>query len=104
PLCNSEEKARLIEAATANHHVRLNESQRGALEAILTSQDRIIGLQGYAGTGKTTTLAVLKTAAEGSGYEVRGYAPTTKAAKQLNESGIEAVTLQKFLRSRNYAE
>lgn len=102
PLCHSEEKARLIGAATANHHVRLNESQRVAIETILTSQDRIIGLQGYAGTGKTTTLAVLKTAAEGSGYEVRGYAPTTKAAKQLSESSIETVTLQKFLRSRSH--
>ncbi len=57
---------------------------------ILTSHDRIIGLQGGAGTGKTTTLSALKQAVEQSGYEIRGYAPATKAAKQFSESGIEA--------------
>ena len=45
-------------------------------------------------------LSVLREAAEKEGYQVRGFAPTTRAAKQLGESGIETETLQKFLRRR----
>ena len=76
---------------------RLNANQRSAIETILSSDDQIIGLQGGAGTGKTTALSVLREAAEKEGYEVRGFAPTTRAAKQLGESGIQTETLQKFL-------
>ena len=76
---------------------RLNANQRSAIATILSSDDQIVGLQGGAGTGKTTALAVLREAAEKEGYEVRGFAPTTRAAKQLGESGIKTETLQKFL-------
>ena len=31
------------------------------------------------------------------GYEVQGFAPTSRAARQLREAGIEAGTLQGFL-------
>src|SRR6185312_10160212 len=55
------------------------------------------GIQGYAGVGKTTVLGVLRSAVEGQGYEVQGFAPTSRAAKQLHEAGIEATTLQGFL-------
>jgi ATP-dependent exoDNAse (exonuclease V) alpha subunit len=76
---------------------RLNANQRSAIETILSSDDQIVGLQGGAGTGKTTALSVLRAAAEKEGYQVRGFAPTTRAAKQLGESGIKTETLQKFL-------
>lgn len=102
PIVGDGQAAQLLEASTAGQRVRLNESQRAAVETILTSRDRIIGLQGGAGTGKTTTLGALKAAVEESGYEIKGFAPTTKAAKQLGESGIETQTLQKFLRRRRY--
>src|SRR5205807_10294106 len=48
----------------------------------------------------TTALSVLKQVAESEGYEVRGFAPTTRAAQQLSESSIQTETLQKFLRRR----
>ena len=76
---------------------RLNVNQRSAIEVILSSDDQIVGLQGGAGTGKTTALSVLRAVAEKEGYQVRGFAPTTRAAKQLGESGIQTETLQKFL-------
>jgi len=76
---------------------RLNINQRSAIETILSSHDQIVGLQGSAGTGKTTALSVLRAAAEKEGYQVRGFAPTTRAARQLGESAIETETLQKFL-------
>src|SRR5208283_538525 len=55
------------------------------------------GIQGFAGSGKTTTLTAIRSAAERQGYQVEGFAPTSRAARQLNEAGIEARTLQGFL-------
>ena len=75
----------------------LNPTQRKAIEQILTSRDQIQGLQGSAGSGKTTTLAVIRHGAEQNGYAVEGFAPTSRAAHQLREAGINADTLQGFL-------
>jgi ATP-dependent exoDNAse (exonuclease V) alpha subunit len=50
-----------------------------------------------AGRGKTTTLSVIRTAAESQGYTVEGLAPTSRAARQLGEAGAETGTLQGFL-------
>ena len=63
---------------------------------VLTSKDRIHGLQGLAGTGKTTTLESIREGAERD-YKVEGFAPTLRAAGQLREARIEANTLQSFL-------
>ncbi|HKR15659.1 MAG TPA: MobF family relaxase [Pyrinomonadaceae bacterium] len=90
----------VVANAVESKQLRLNANQQSAVAAILSSEDRIVGLQGGAGTGKTTTLSVLREAAEMEGYQVRGFAPTTRAAQQLAESGIETETLQKFLRRR----
>jgi ATP-dependent exoDNAse (exonuclease V) alpha subunit len=92
-----------IDAVAEHRQLRLNENQRTALEQILTCRDQIFGLQGGAGTGKTTVLSVLREVAEKEGFEVRGFAPTTRATKQLAESGIKSETLQKFLTRREGA-
>ena len=81
----------------------LNEAQRSAIREVLTSRDRVHGFEGLAGTGKTTTLAAIREGAEQGGYKVEGFAPTSKAAGQLREAGIEANTLQSFL-ARKQAE
>jgi conjugative relaxase-like TrwC/TraI family protein len=83
--------------AVADQYVHLNSAQKSVVEDVLSSPDRIQGIQGFAGAGKTTTLAVIRSAAETQGYEVEGLAPTSRAARQLNEAGIEAGTLQGFL-------
>jgi len=75
----------------------LSGSQRMVVEEILTSRDQVIGLQGTAGTGKTTSLAAIRAAAEQHRYHVEGLAPTSRAAQQLEEAGIEAHTLQHHL-------
>ena len=76
---------------------QLNDGQRRAIEDILTSRDRVQGLQGLAGSGKTTTLSAIREGAERSGYAVEGFAPTSRAANQLREAGVSADTLQGFL-------
>lgn len=96
----SNDTRQMVDAIAGRQQLKLNDNQRTAVEQILTSPDQIIGLQGGAGTGKTTTLSVLREAAEKEGYEVRGFAPTTRATKQLAESGIQSETLQKFIRRR----
>jgi conjugative relaxase-like TrwC/TraI family protein len=75
----------------------LNDSQRRVIEETLNSTDRIHGLQGRAGSGKTTVLASIREGAEKSGYTVEGFAPTSRASAQLREAGIDAKTLQSFL-------
>lgn len=54
-------------------------------------------ISGGTGSGKTTTLAAIREAAERQGYAVEGFAPTSKAASQLRDAGISADTLQGFL-------
>ena len=83
--------------AVADQHARLNQSQKRVVEDVLSSPDRIQGLQGFAGSGKTASLSVIRNAAETEGYTVRGFAPTSRAARQLNDAGVESETLQKFL-------
>jgi len=83
--------------SVADHHQHLNRTQRSVVEDVLSSSDHIQGIQGFAGSGKTTTLAAIRGAAERQGYQVKGFAPTSRAARQLNEAGIEAGTLQGFL-------
>jgi ATP-dependent exoDNAse (exonuclease V) alpha subunit len=78
-------------------HPELNASQRRAAEDILISREKIVGLDGIAGSGKTTTLSVIREAAVAEGYSVEGFAPTSRAAHKLGEAGMETSTLQKHL-------
>jgi conjugative relaxase-like TrwC/TraI family protein len=84
-------------AAHARTREFLNPSQQKVIEEVLASQDRIHGLQGLAGSGKTTTLEAIREGAERNGYVVEGFAPTSRAAAQLRDAGIQADTLQGFL-------
>jgi conjugative relaxase-like TrwC/TraI family protein len=88
----------------AEQHPHLNRAQQSVVEDVLSCHDRVQGIQGIAGAGKTTALSVVRSAAETQGYSVEGFAPTSRAARQLGEAGIEAGTLQGFLaRSQNPA-
>ena len=84
-----------------NHHPHLSQSQRVAVEQILASRDQVMALEGVAGAGKTTSLAVVREAAEREGYKVEGFAPTSRAAQKLAEAGIESSTLQRHLAQGN---
>ena len=72
--------------------------QKDAVKLILSSEDRTVGVQGYAGSGKTTMLRRARTLLEKKGYEVRSLAPSASAARTLEgEAGIGSETLQRFL-------
>ena len=94
-------EASLVTARTAEaigrQHPELNAAQRQAVEQIFASRETIVGLDGVAGAGKTTTLAVIRKGAEAQSIRIEGFAPTSRAAQKLAEAGIETATLQAHL-------
>jgi len=85
---------------TLDRHPELNRSQQEAAREVFASREKIVGIDGVAGAGKTTTLAVIREGAEAEGYRVEGFAPTSRAAQKLGEAGIETSTLQMHLARR----
>ena len=80
------------------HNGRLTVGQKEAVKTILSSKDRVVGVQGYAGTGKTTMLDRARALAGKTGYRMIGVAPSASAARTLAaQAGIETETLQRFL-------
>lgn len=101
-LCSREQAASAISNAEEKANelgYEWNADQRKATEGILLSENRIVGVQGLAGTAKTNS--VLSTVAEKArlmGYEVRGLTPTNSAAQSLSEgANIPSSTIQSFL-------
>jgi conjugative relaxase-like TrwC/TraI family protein len=90
----------LVDAVTAKRTAKLRGLNEGQAEAValLASSSRFVGVQGYAGTGKTTMLKVVNELARSNGFEIRGFAPTASAAKSIEtEAGIKSQTLDSFL-------
>ena len=76
----------------------LTPGQKDAVKLVLSAKDRVVGVQGYAGTGKTTMLDRARRLAERKGWRMAGLAPSASAAQTLaSEAGIATETLQKFL-------
>ncbi|WP_049641144.1 MobF family relaxase [Candidatus Rhodobacter oscarellae] len=90
PLANALEVTAQLDATS------LTDGQRNAVRTILLSEDRIVGVQGFAGTGKTRMLKeVVRLAGDRS---VIGLAPSSAAARVLAlEAGIGTTTLQWML-------
>jgi conjugative relaxase-like TrwC/TraI family protein len=86
-----------LRIAIEDRHTELSPAQLRVVDDIFVSREKIVGLDGIAGTGKTTTLAVIREGAEAGGYKVEGFAPTSRAAQKLAEAGIETSTLQRHL-------
>ncbi len=76
----------------------LTAGQKDAVKLILSAKDRVVSVQGYAGTGKTAMLNRARTLAEKKGWRMTGLAPSASAAQTLaSEAGIPTETLQMFL-------
>ncbi len=75
---------------------RLTRGQKEAVRTVLLSDDRVIGVQGHAGSGKTTMLREVKALLGGT--RIQGLAPSASAARVLQrEAGVASRTLQYFL-------
>lgn len=77
----------------------LSEDQQRAIYHVLRTSDRITGLKGLAGTGKTTALRELVAACTEAKLEPLFCAPTAAATDVLRKEGFEAKTLQSLLLS-----
>jgi len=76
----------------------LTDEQRNAARMILTGADRYQGVQGLAGTGKTTLLSFVREAAEAQGWRVVGHSSgAEQAATMQRESGIDSSTTAAWL-------
>ena len=84
-----------------DRHLRkgpLTAGQKAAVKLVLSDKDRVVGVQGYAGTGKTTMLKRTRVLAEKKGWRMMGLAPSASAVQTLAaESGMQSETLQRFL-------
>ena len=76
----------------------LGDDQLRVARHVLESPDRLVAVEGKAGTGKSTTLAHVRERAEAAGFQVRGFAPTTTAAGVLREGGIDSTTVAALLK------
>ena len=75
---------------------RLTRGQREAVRTVLLSDELIVGVQGHAGSGKTTMLREVKELL--GERRIHGLAPSAAAARVLgSEAGIASTTLQWFL-------
>lgn len=102
----SESDAQKLLSATT-----LNNGQKAAATLILTTEDQIVGVQGYAGVGKSHMLketvdgikAATIAAAQERGFKIIGLAPYSSQNKALAELGMESQTLASFLlRKQDY--
>ncbi len=61
----------------------LTASQKEAMMVLLTTQDRYVAVQGYAGVAKTSMLAHARGLIEAKGYHLRGVTVASSAAHEL---------------------
>jgi len=89
--------------ATEGHDLDhpLTAGQSRACDLILSARDRIIGIQGSAGVGKTTSLKSVATSIKQAGYELIGLAPSSAAVAELEKTCIfdRTMTTQQFDRT-----
>lgn len=86
-----------VRAGLEESLAQLSPSYRSAVERLLAMRDRMGGMDGVAGAGKTASVEIVRRGAELSGYETLGLAATARAAKKLKECGLETMTLQKLI-------
>ena len=89
-------EGRSIESALSQRlrFTSLSEGQKDAITVSLTGRSQFVGVQGYAGTGKTFMLTEAVNQAEKHGFTVEGLAPSNQATRLLKEAIPTAETLQ----------
>lgn len=78
----------------------LQPGQLAAAASILSTTNRVVGVQGLAGTGKSYMLSTVKEELEGQQFKTFAIAAYDKQVQELLSLGIEAQTVESFIRSR----
>lgn len=98
PICSRQEVTNFIKVKEQEMGFSLSPSQKKAITGFLTTSDRIIAIQGYAGTGKTTMLRLTRELASVHGYTIRGVTAGSAAAHELRtKGGLDASTFAREL-------
>jgi conjugative relaxase-like TrwC/TraI family protein len=79
----------------------LNVEQARAVARIADTTNRFMAVPGFAGVGKSYMTRSAKALLEQHGYTVTALAPYGSQKKALESEGIEARTLQSFLKAKN---
>jgi ATP-dependent exoDNAse (exonuclease V) alpha subunit len=100
PVLTRHDATQFIRAYENTQDVTLTRGQREATFQVLTGNDRVTIVEGYAGTGKTRALDAIRQGAEKGGYAVVALAPSAAAAREVqSEAGIESHTIARWLQS-----
>jgi ATP-dependent exoDNAse (exonuclease V) alpha subunit len=104
-LMTSEDAKKTISKAEERQGFTFSEGQRKSLEATFTSTDKVIGIVGSAGVGKTTSAKAIIDAARDSGYETIGLTPSHTARQELVEAGTDVnITAARLLQNTDKVE
>ena len=79
----------------------LKPEQQKAVLQIVGSRNQFSAVQGYAGVGKSYMTVAAKDALESSGMRVTSLAPYGSQVKALQGEGLEARTVQSFLKAKD---
>lgn len=91
-----------VETHLKNTH--LSAEQARAIETLCTNTNRVLPIQGLAGVGKTTMMKAFVDLCQQNQHEVILLAPTHTAVKELRANGLNAQTLDAFLKASQIAE
>lgn len=101
PVMNPLQAENALKAIQEKEGLILNNEQKAAARMILTTNNRYVGINGYAGVGKTTMLKPAVEILKESGIKVIGLGPQHSAVHALKDAGIlESGTLQSWLIDR----
>lgn len=103
-MTREEYRNRYKERMIDGKKVTLNNSQMWMSWKALTEQSRHMIVHGFAGVGKSFATQPIAELATESGYEVRGLAPTGKAALNLEGIGIPCQTVQAHIARSKFGE
>ncbi|OGV25548.1 MAG: conjugal transfer protein TraI [Legionellales bacterium RIFCSPHIGHO2_12_FULL_37_14] len=84
PAISTQTEVKAFQKARKEHLTHpLTNSQKTAMNTLLTNRDRYLAIQGYAGVAKTSMLKEAKILIEEKGYKLRGIAIASSAANEL---------------------
>ena len=91
----------LLDQVPADVLSGLTKGQKAATSLVLGSRDQFMGVQGYAGVGKTTQMKAVMAALDTLPADARpvltGLAPTHQAVKEMSDVGVQARTMKSFI-------
>ena len=99
--CNTTVREKTIDKILATK--TLSAEQQAAVKLIATTQNRFVGVPGFAGVGKSYLTMSAKEILEAGGYKVEALAPYANQVKSLQGEGMPARVVAAFLHAKDKA-